>query len=695
MPFLLKFVLLPAALAAAIGLSIAAYLALGRRQLRWMPALRAALAACAAVLLFLPSWTKESREVYRPSIAVLLDGSMSMQLAETPGGKSRHERAAARLAEVRQHFQDQFHIDLWSFARTAERVPAPPAVPAGKQTDLSAALAEVLTHQDKQLTRGIVVIGDGRSTTPQSPLVWARTSPLPIVSMAIGSPDFAYRNAELLSVEAPDRLYKDSIGHVRARVGLHGIDSGIVQLEQGGRKLDQKPFSARDGSTVSFDLRPAGSGLTLYTVTVVPQQGELTTLDNSRTFPVFIETTPRRVLLLATAPGWDYTFLKRQLRADPRYEVTDLPQLAAATPVEFPQGGLSSYGLIVVAGFRKQGFSQEQLAALVRYVERGEGVLLFLGNTRDTIEELLESDLGGVLPVAASTGTEEPPARLPFGPSEKSPLFRILEHPQANQQAWRSLPPILVAQPALTAIASAMVLGTFPRYPKEAPALACRLFGRGMTVLFNTDETFLWKTLMDAASDPDHLYERFWGNFLSWLTDDSRLTGVSLTLSRLRYALGEEVFVRVDDFAGKLDAVAREELALAYQGDGGTGRFSPEKVQGGFLASFVPPSEGRFAVKLTLPGGEEVSRELIVDAPIRDFAEPLADPETLREMAELSGGRFFAEGAGGLSGVKLDPTPQIKERTESLYWLDRGWALAICLGLLACEWLLRKRWNLL
>ncbi|MBI3892520.1 MAG: VWA domain-containing protein [Candidatus Wallbacteria bacterium] len=691
---MIKYGLLPLALAAAIGFSIAAYLGLGRRQLRWMPVLRATLVACVAVLLFVPSWTRESREVYRPSLAVMLDSSMSMQIAETSGGKTRYERAMARLAEVRERFGGQFDIDLWSYARKAERIPAPPGVPLGKESELAAALQEVLNHQDKGLTRGVFVIGDGRSTSVNSPLPWARTSAFPIVSLAVGSAEFPYKDLEIAAVDAPDRLYKDSLGQISVRVRAHGIEAGVVMLEQGGRKLDQKPFSSKDGGPVVFELHPAGSGLTLYTVSATAQPGELTTLNNSRTFPIFIETTPRKVLLLPATPNWEYTFLKRQLRADPRYEVTDPAQFGAGTTLEFPAGGLAGFGLVIVSGFRKQAFSPEQIGLLARHVEGGDGVLLLIGNTRDSVDELLSSDLARVLPVVSSSGADEPAARLPFGPSEKSPLFRILEHPQANQQAWRSLPPILVAQPALMPLPAATVLGSFPRYPKDTPALSYRLFGRGMTVLFDTDETYLWKTLMDAASDPDHLYERFWGNFLSWLTDDARLSGVSLTLSRLHYTLGDEVFVRVEDFSGKLEAVSREDLALTYQGEGGSGRLSPEKVQGGFLASFVPPSEGRFTVKLALPGGEDATKELVVDAAVRDFTEPGADPETLREMAELSGGRFFAEGTGDLSSLKLDPTPRVKQRSESLYWLDRGWALALCLGLLACEWLMRKKWNL-
>ena len=48
----LKFVLLPLALAATIGLSVAAYLALGRPGLRWLGGLRIGLVTAAAILLY-------------------------------------------------------------------------------------------------------------------------------------------------------------------------------------------------------------------------------------------------------------------------------------------------------------------------------------------------------------------------------------------------------------------------------------------------------------------------------------------------------------------------------------------------------------------------------------------------------------------------------------------------------------------
>src|SRR5437879_1554698 len=101
MQSILKYVLLPLAMAATVGFSVAATLALDRRPARWLPALRLALVAAIAVLLFFPSWTQESREVFRPAVAVMLDTSLSMQVAETPGGKTRWERALDKLAEVK------------------------------------------------------------------------------------------------------------------------------------------------------------------------------------------------------------------------------------------------------------------------------------------------------------------------------------------------------------------------------------------------------------------------------------------------------------------------------------------------------------------------------------------------------------------------------------------------------------------
>ncbi|MBI4871923.1 MAG: VWA domain-containing protein [Candidatus Riflebacteria bacterium] len=695
MPELFRYLVLPLALAAAVGLTVASYLTHERRRLRWMSALRLGLVLAVAGLLFFPSWTRRSREVHRPSVAVMLDTSASMQLAETPGGKTRYQRALERLAELRGRLQGEFDIELYGFSRHAEPISgAAPESPAGKETDLAASLAEVLNKQDRERTRAVFVLSDGRSTAAESPLPWARTSPFPIYTLAVGNSDFPYRDLELAGVEAPDRLYKDSMGQLRVRLRGHGLDHGLVSLEQGGHRLEQKPFSTRDQGPVTFDFRPTGGGLTLYTVKVAGQTGELTLANNSWTVPVEIETTPRKVLLVAATPGWDYTFLKRQLRSDPRYEVTDPLHFTRTTPIELPSADLGSYGLVAIAGFRTQAFRPEAVAALADYVKSREGVLLLFGNGRDNLEDLLGSELAPLLPVVRPLSSEEPSTRLPFVPGEKSPLFRILEHPQANQQAWRSLPPILVAQPALSPSAATVVLGTFARYPKDTPAISYRLFGRGMTVLFDTDETYLWKTLMDAVNDPDHLYERFWANLVSWLTDESRLTGVGLTLSRLHYNLGDEVYVRVDDFAGKLETAAREDVVLSYRSDAIQGRLSPERVQGGFLASFTPPAEGRYTLTLTLRGGEEVTREFLVDAVLRDFTNPLADPDTLKELAELSGGRFFAEGTGDLGSLRLDPSPKVEERTESLHWVDRPWALALGLALLAAEWLLRKKYNL-
>ncbi len=696
MELLLKYGLLPLVMACTIGLSLAAYLSLGKRRVRWLAILRIGLVCAVAVLLFFPSLTRESREVYRPALAVLLDTSASMTLKESSDSSSRYDRARARLQEIRRQFQEDFDINLYLFAREARRVQSEPEEALGRDTDLSTAVAHVLNREDPKSLRGVFLISDGRVSIGETPLPWARTSSVPIHAVAVGSSSFDYKDLGVMKVDAPDHLFKDSIGKARVQLKSHGIDKGVVVLEQAGRRIDQKAFSSDDARTLTFDLRPGVEGLTEYRVHVLPQDGELTELNNSWKFPVRIESQPRKVLLLPATPGWEYTFLKRQLRADPRYAVTETRQFKADEALRLPGEGIDGFGLIILNGFRKSAFDDASIAALLRYVRSGDGVLVFTGNSRLGLDALFGSELASILPVGPPSGAEEAASRFPFLPSDKSPIFRILEHEQANRQAWRALPPILVAQPGLTRLPATSILGTFPRFPQDSPGLTYRLFGRGMTVLFNTDETYLWKMLMDAANDPDHLYDRFWSNLLSWLTDESRLTGVGLTLSRMHFMLGDEVYVRVEDYAGRLGQLSREELILGYIGpDGADSRLAPEAVSGGFLASFIPQREGRYRIRLDLPGGGTVDREIQVDSVMRDFQDPLADAELMKGMADLSGGLFLADDTGGLASLRIDSTPLVKQRSESLFWLDRGWALALCLLLLVTEWLMRRRYNLM
>ena len=79
-----------------------------------------------------------------------------------------------------------------------------------------------------------------------------------------------------------------------------------------------------------------------------------------------------------------------------------------------------------------------------------------------------------------------------------------------------------------------------------------------------------------------------------------------------------------------------------------------------------------------------------------EMRNPLVDRETLLAMARESGGRFVPLfKAGGLPESIPPKSVFISSEVRSEDLWDDGWILFLFAGLLAAEWMLRKRYRLL
>lgn len=669
------------------------------------PALaRLAGIAVLLVVLLAPAWIRQEIERRQPRVEILVDRSASMDGAHRPGSATRYEVARRLVEGIRERYGDAFEYRVLSFDRRLREGPLPES-PDGDGSDLAAALQTALRREDPR-TRATFLVSDGRSTRGANPALVARSAPRPLHALALGGSEGARPNVSLRAVEAPEEGFRGGAIEIRARVGFDRVAPGVripLELRVGSELLQTTSVAATSGETeVRLTWNPQRGGLERIEVRLLTEKllDDRSRGDDRAETSIRVRDEPIPLLLLGGRPGPDLAFLRRVLEADPRFRVEARQGFGSEKPVELPPPdsdfALEKVPLVILSGFSAEHYPASLQEQLTRYVTQRRGALFLLSNGPREWRDLFASPLAPHLPFLPPREYQGIEKRFVMEASlvDGHPVTRILDHPQANRQAWQRLPPITPGLP-LKLAAGARELLAFPYYPRNLPALATRSVSGGMVLAMNSRESYLWSLLPRAHGDPEEVHERFLARLVAWAADPAREGGETLETSRLRFHPGETVRVLWKGPEGGRPErlVLRTLESDPDAGPVASGSFGPEQ-DGEASGELEAPEPGFY--RLEASSGESDPVLLAVHASREERLAPDPDPDTLRAIAEASGGSFLALGAEAeLRDLPaLDATPVVRPHTTGVYWLDEAWVLALCLGLFCLEWGLRRRRSL-
>jgi hypothetical protein len=352
-----------------------------RRRRRLLLALRTGGVLAVLFLFFQPALKLRNVTRLPNHIAVLVDTSESMSLAEQGSGETRAARAAALLAREQPEllrWQGQHKIDFYTFGdrlqpATAESLTRPGGHPAhADATRVREALAAVRQRYEGRDLAGVVLLSDGldngrlsasdaalgspRTPEPGRPGAhgdgkkdaardapadsrpevfdadtrdFLRTLDAPVHTVAVGRPGL--HDVAIARVLADQFAFARTAVEVEARLQVLNAEAAGWQ----GRSL---PVTLRrDGVpvlTVDVDLRPGQSeyrvifpftpervGKYLYEISTPVLPGEAIAENNHRTFILKVVRDKIRVVHVAGRPTWDARFLRGLLKHDPNIDL--------------------------------------------------------------------------------------------------------------------------------------------------------------------------------------------------------------------------------------------------------------------------------------------------------------------------------------------------------------------------------------
>jgi uncharacterized membrane protein len=647
----------------------------------------------------------------------------------SPRTRSRADAVNAALRDAHNQIKalnQPFEVVSYRFGATSENRTGVEDRPWRIKADSDATdLGGVLTHVSsdggtvENPLGGVILISDGTNNVESQTDCGQAARALadaevPIYAVGVGSQEPRGETRNLVGVDL--RIAPQAAVGARLTIeadfeclGFGGQDITVECLWDGTRVGQQRLRAGTSRQIIhaafETEARPAG----FHAVEVRASPDDAAWQGDPATLSQFVRVIDDliQILYAEAKPRVESGFIVRALAGEQRFRLT---RAALARPLEgawsnpLPRrtDDWQAYHAIILGDLQRRDLTRNQIATLRDLVtEHGTGLALVGGFDNTGSRGLLETDLADALPIVS--GPEEPLE----GPLRIQPTINGKTHPLVllggtEPEVWSRLAAMPGGNRFGRAKPAAAVLLTDER---ERPLLVAATIGRGRSVAFAIDSTWRWAMQSDEGAA---FQRRFWRQLVYWLAN--RRPRVQITVDRPRYDLVDvragtrgvlvDAFV-VDGLSGLPIEDARLEVTLLDR----AGRQTPitlDRLEDRWTGRLFVDEAGQFETRLVArQGNQEIGRSearFVVERFDRERRNPLANLDLMKSLAKTTadaGGRYLELPELSSLLEKLDDGGIRRTRMESERFDladELRWPVlaAIC-GLLALEWMIRKR----
>ncbi len=694
-----------------------------------LTALRTALVALLLLCLLRPMLVLRAAVPHQNVVAVLLDDSRSMRIADVDGQpRSAYVQQEFGAADrgLRQALAERFTVRTLRFSSGLS------AAPSGADLSFDGSntrLADALDQARRQLAgvplAGLVVVSDGADTTGDAvepALLALKAAGVPVFAIGLGR-DSAEKDIQVGRVTAPRAVLAGTTLLLDAVVTAHGYAGQSLAMDvlDGATIAGSQTFTVgADGqpTTVRVRFTATDPGPRVFTFRVAPQPGELLNENNARDVLVDVRERREKILYFEGEPRFEMKFLRRALTDDKQLQLVVLQRTADNKFMRFEVDGpddlvggfprtrdeLFSYRGVVLGSIEAAAFTGDQLAMLAEFVDRRGGGLLMLGGPRAFSEGgYAGTVLGEALPVMLERMT--PPAEpvvttlavRPTRAGSGHAVSQIAGSDQASAARWPELPDLTTVNNVDTVKPGATtLLSATDGARRERPVLAFQRYGRGKSAAFTPQDSWLWQ-MHASMSVEDQTHETFIRQLLRWLVDGVP-DPVEVTTTADRVDPGEPMALSVEvadaSFVAANDAV----VSATVTGPDGVTTSVPLTWNGqrdGLYTGTAPTgAAGWYEARVEATRGETRLGETTVHVQAgpgdAEFAEATRQMAALERLAEDTGGRAYTPDTAAQLLEDVQYTGRGITAIEERELWNAPIVLLLLVGLLSAEWGYRR-----
>lgn len=693
-----------------------------RRGIGALELLRFALVTLIAATLLQPEWLVSRPPRERPTLAVLWDRSSSMATRDVVGGagapagpRSRAETIEPLLSEAAWRSDDGERIgDLEVvFEAFSSRLD-----PAEEATDLNGALSQLLDRHSN--LRGVALLSDGDWNVGGSPVEAAtrfRMEGIPIFAVGVGS-DVPLPDLELASMDAPTFGVVEKPLRipfvVRSSLGQDRDVTVTLDVDGEPKATEIVRVPAMEDAVANVVWTPPAIGDVTLRLRIGRDPEELIPDNNEITAPLSVRREQLEVLVVESAPRWEYRYLRNALERDPGVEVTcllfhpGLPKPGGGRSYirRFPGAeALSRFDVVFLGdvGTGPEELTVEQARDLRQVVSAQAAGLVFLPGRAGRQASLRAGPLADLYPVVLDparplgVGSVAPGHFALTGAGRRSLLTRLADADGENAEVWRTLPGFHWYAGVTRAKTGSEILAVHDQDATAAgrvPLIVTRTYGTGKVLFMGTDSAWRWREGVE-----DRYHYRFWGQVARWMAYQRQMAAgrsMRLFFTPDRPRVDDVVTLHanvLDATGGPLDRGSVVVQTISPRGRTRAIRLEPgeEDAWGLFVASVVPEEPGTHRLIATCAEtGASVEADLSVQGLQRERRGRLARYDVLDEIASITGGKRVPIAR---TKALFDHLANLPEPAPTVHrtriWSHPVWG-AILIGLLGAFWIGRK-----
>jgi hypothetical protein len=722
------------------------------------------LGAIAIVLFMIAEWLLTLNRTGLPYVALLIDDSASMGIADRYDDEKLRSMVAQRLKKagyddasrfnqakslvladngrLLRYLGDNYKLRLYFVSDSARPVAGKTselaeavrrAEPEGETTRLGQGLRSVLNDLRGAPPAAIILLSDGVTTegeTLAEASSYARRKGVPVFTVGLGSESPA-KDLALGDLLADEIVFVDDVINFEFTLAGPGFGNRDVKISLNEKNsktaLAQRTVQVLpDGNPqkVRIPFRPTAVGDYEFAVEVEQLPEEIRHDNNRLAQIVRVRDEPIRVLLVQERPSYEFRFLKEMLLRERTVRLHYVQQDADVEFVERNRQGeqvslpvfplnredLFSYDVVLFGDVDPSLLGPSAITNLVDFVkERGGGIIFFAG-PQHTPLAYRGTPLAEILPIDPATAALPPPDSLEndfrIEPTElglTKPQMQLGDSPAETAEIWRTLPGIRWLLETQSLRPAAQVLAVHPTRVmadgRKMPVFVYQIAGAGKVLFHATDETHLWRGRIG-----DKHFARYWVQAIRYLSR-AKLLGdekaARLTTDRTKYRRGEPVRFQLRFIDERLVPARDRKATVMFERQGDTRRpvtLSPSTQSTAvFEGQATKLAEGRYhawVVDPALAGDPAADFEVL--PPAGEIERSQMDLAELTRAAADTRGKFYRyEDAHRLLADLPEGRPVPIETLPPVPLWNKWPVLLLFIGLLTCEWLLRKRKGML
>lgn len=647
-----------------------------------LAACRALAIALIAFFLLEPMVRILVREVRKPVVVLLHDGSSSVAVA----GDTAALRATfpGELERLQEQLGGRFDVRAFTYGETVKE-----GIAFDQQdalTDVDQALREVYDRFNGPDLGAVIIDGDGIYNRGRDPRASADKLGAPVFAIALGDttvrPDLVLRGVEhnrigYLGNELP------LLVNVEGR-RMAGSNTR-VSVMHGGKEVAGKDVVLNGRTTfmeLPFTVKPEHAGMQRYSVVVRPVQGEATEVNNRLDVLIDVLDDRQKLLLLGAAPHPDLGALRSALNGLDGYG-TELAYAADFT------GDISTYDLVILHGLPSP---KHAIQPLLQKADAAGVPLCYILALGMDFNSFNARNAGVKVSVARGSVTD--------AQANVSKEFSFFTLEPEQVRAIERFPPLQVpfGQFELGRSATSLATQRIGMVNTAYPLIAFSQQQDRRTAVISGEGLWRWR-INDLQQHGDHSrFDRLAHKLVQFLA-------LKVNKERFRvehaprFSENERVLFTAELYNATYEPVNTAEVNLSLKDEDGREylhTFSPSGTAYRADLGRLPAGTYTWTARTKADGtNHTASGEFHVEALVAEQLSTVADHGLWNDLAARTNGAVVAPGGTDAIVQALEGRPDLVARSYAhpsfSDLIGLRWIFFVILGLLTCEWVLRRR----